>query len=77
MRTQIHTTSGEIDATIIKGYLENNGISSFIYPAEDLGPSYRAMRGPHVTYGIFVEEEKIKEALEALSRMIDEPKESN
>jgi hypothetical protein len=70
MRTQIYSASSEMEASIIRGYLENAGISATIAPGDNnFSLGLNVPKGPNVTHGIFVEENKIEEAKNLLSKM--------
>ncbi len=62
MKIKLFTAPTEIDATIIKGVLENIDIKASIGPGEgSLSLSGRS-HGPNVPYDIFVEDTKINDA---------------
>ncbi len=62
MKIKLFTAPTEIDATIIKGVLENIDIKASIGPGMgSLSPSGRS-HGPNVPYDIFVDDTKINEA---------------
>ena len=66
MKIKLFTAPTEIDATIIKGVLENIDIKASIGPGMgSLSPSGRS-HGPNVPYDIFVDDTKINEARAAL-----------
>jgi hypothetical protein len=66
MKIKLFTAPSEIDATIIKGALENIDIKASIGPGEgSLSPSGRS-HGPNVPYDIFVDDAKINEARNVL-----------
>jgi hypothetical protein len=68
MKVEVYSSNNELDASIIKGYLETNGISASIATgADSLGLNPRVLRGPNVPYSIFVEEDKAVEAREILN----------
>lgn len=53
---QIVTASGEMNASIIKGFLESVGIKTNFGPHDSL--AYMGSRGPNQLQDIFVEESK-------------------
>lgn len=61
MKAKIHSVSSELDAAVVKGYLESVGIQASIAPSPR-NPSGRYYPGPNVPYDIFVDEEKEEEA---------------
>ncbi len=70
MKIQISSAPSEIEASIIKGYLEAAGIPATIAPDNNnfsLGAN--GYNGPNVTYVIFVDEEKAEEAKKLLMEM--------
>ncbi len=70
MKIHIHSAPSEMDASIIKGYLENAGIlASISSGANSLSINSPVLRGPNASYGIFVEEEKVDEAKNILKKI--------
>lgn len=62
---QIVTAAGEVNATIIKGFLEGNGIKSSFGPEGRI--SYgMGSRGPNQSQNIFVDEADAETALRLL-----------
>lgn len=70
MKIQVYSAQGEVNASIIKGYLEDAGIPATITPDNNnFSLSLHVSKGPNVTYIIFVEEEKSEEAKKLLAEM--------
>jgi hypothetical protein len=70
MKIQISSAPSEIDASIIKGYLDGAGIPATIAPDNNnFSLSLNVSKGPNVTYVIFVDEEKAEEAKKLLMEM--------
>jgi len=73
MKIKIHTASNEIEASIIKCYLESKGIEASVAPGiHSLGNSPRVLRGPNVAYDVFVAEEIAEDAKALISEMKSE-----
>jgi len=61
---QIVTANGEVNASVIKGFLENNGIQATL----SIGNNVRsnALSSATMSYLVFAPEEKAEEALKLL-----------
>ncbi len=66
MKTKVFTASTEIEASIIKGALENVGITSWISPGVGSLSLTARSRGPNAPHDVFVEEKDNDKAVEVL-----------
>ncbi len=65
---QIYVASGEMEANLVKGFLESMEIKSRIAPSNSyLVQSATALATPNRPYGVYVEEEKAEEAKKILA----------
>lgn len=63
---KIFTTPSEMDASIIRGYLENGGIKASVAPGNNSLSIQGRSKGPNVPYDVFVPEDKVEEASKLL-----------
>lgn len=69
MKIKIYTGSSEIEALLIKNYLESNDIVASIAPwIKSLGNN-PYMRGPNIAHDVFVEEEFAESAKKIIAEM--------
>lgn len=70
MRIQIYSVSNEMEAKLIKSYLENAGISTTFAPGNDnYSITLQVPMGPLYVHDIFVEKDKVDEAKKLLREM--------
>lgn len=70
MKIKVYSAPSEVDASIIKGYLENVGILASIAPgSNNFSLSLHVSKGPNVAHEIFVEEDKVEAAKKVLAEM--------
>ena len=65
----LQTTRNEIDATLIKGKLESDGIKSMVSSINNNSPLNGTwLTAQDIPYGVYVEEAKVEEAKKFLAQ---------